>query len=154
IATMPAVGTLGFGNSGVVDGALDDVFIWNRAISDAEVTQEHTFTTLDHGLVAHITFDDFTFADVSNQGHDGVNPVSASIADVGSGLFAGVELGASGSFHLDGIQASGLGLDSFTIAVLADVDSTQAHQSWISGGLAVAGQGFELVADNGVVHCR
>uniref|UniRef100_UPI000B3606BC LamG domain-containing protein n=1 Tax=Crenothrix polyspora TaxID=360316 RepID=UPI000B3606BC len=55
-------------------GLVDDVRIYNRALSEAEVQSlyaEDGGTALNNGLVAHWSFDDCTAKDNSGNGHDG-----------------------------------------------------------------------------------
>jgi hypothetical protein len=74
------------------DGFIDDVRIWDHALTQTEIssTMNCHLTGTEAGLVAYWTFDSFDFSDLTGHGHVGVP----------NGSFGGVTYGSLGSIPI------------------------------------------------------
>lgn len=59
------------GNSSFLQGSLDDIGIWNRALTQSEITSLYQSEEADYGLVAHYPFNG-NANDESGNGNDGI----------------------------------------------------------------------------------
>lgn len=105
------IGTRTDRDEGFTNGSIDETLIYNRSLSQTEITAlfnnytltsngpKRTGTPSTDGLVLDINFDDFSVADVSGNGNNGVNTnVSFGVVeDINITLTSGVDYLISGS---------------------------------------------------------
>jgi hypothetical protein len=113
-------------------GAVDEVVIYNRALSDGEVRYLAGERVVDPSLVIYYSFDEVSdiVADQSGKGHDGV--VNGEVTAEADGMYNGAANFATGGYlDLDGpsFPAEDIPTSAMTLAAWIKCENTGGHHA-------------------------
>ena len=125
--------------SNYMRGAVDDLMIFNRALTQQEITDLYRYRTIPSGLDCHLNFDG-NVNDQSGNGHNGTIVGSAAYGNSWTGGFVGIGVDSVTAFPSVAISDTGSGADTLSLLGIIPV--------------ADSGSGVDTIQITGFVYVR
>ena len=136
------------GNGEFADGELDEIAVWERALTPEEVRNDwfRKRTGSEQGLVGYWNFDDGTADDLSPNGYHGELIGDADIVDAdipGLDAFFMTELSEPGAYSIDGVPNG----DGYRVWAFLDADGDERRGELEPSAVYDSGNPFAVSGD-------